>query len=131
MEQIRDKQHSTGIVSTASLALLEMSTEKEQTSEELYGISKQPAETCPIIDEALRELGEIARRIRGYEKADESELRDMLSEVETRIGYLDGWNRTGLHEDIRKNTTAIRAWGKEWKDYAKENAPAPEAEGLG
>lgn len=108
-----------------------MSTEKEQTSEELYGISKQPAETCPIIDEALRELAAIARRIRGYEKADESELRDMLSDVETRIGYLDGWNRTGLLEDIRKNVTAIRAWGQEWKDYAKENTPAPEAEVLG
>lgn len=107
-----------------------MSTEKEQTSEELYGISKQPAETCPIIDEALRELGAIARRIRGYEKADESELRDMLSDVETHIGYLDGWNRTGLLEDIRRNVTAIRAWGQEWKDYAKENAPAPEAEVL-
>ena len=73
-----------------------MSTEKEQTSEELYGISKQPAETCPIIDEALRELGAIARRIRGYERADESEMRDMLSDVETRIGYLDGWNRSCL-----------------------------------
>ena len=131
MERIRNKLHSTGIVSTASLAILEMSAEKEHTSEELYGISKQPTETCPIIDEALRELGEIARRIRGYEKADEYELRDMLSDVETRIGYLDGWNRTGLLEDIRKNTTAIRAWGQEWKDYAKENAPAPEAECLG
>lgn len=108
-----------------------MSTEKNQTSEELYGIVKQPAETCPMIDEALRELSEIARRIRGYEKADESELRDMLSDVETRIACLDGWNRTGLLEDIRTNVTAIRAWGQEWKDYARENVPAPEAEILG
>ena len=128
---LRDKPNAAGQPTPGEKRTISMSTEKEQTSEELYGISKQPAETCPIIDEALRELGEIERRIRGYEKADESELRDMLSDVETRIGYLDGWNRTGLLEDIRKNTKAIRAWGQEWKDYAKENAPVPEAEVLG
>lgn len=108
--------------------VLEMSAEK--TSEEIYGIRKQPPVTCPMIDEALRELAAIAKCIRGHKKAEESELRDMLSEVETRIASLDGWNRTGLLEDIRGNVTDIRAWGQEWKTYALENAPKPEAEVL-
>lgn len=89
------------------------------SSEQTYGLPEQPKETCPLINESLRELGEIARRIRGYKKADESELRDMLSDVDNRIGYLDGWNRSGLLEDIRKNTIAIREWGQAWKDFAK------------
>ena len=97
-----------------------------KTSEELYGIVEQPRNTCPMIDEALRELAQIARRIRGYERAGEDELRDMLSDVELCIGCLDGWNRTGLLEDIRKNVTAIRSWGQEWKAYAMDYAPAPE-----
>lgn len=81
-----------------------------------------------MIDEALTEIKEIERRIRGYEKAEESELRDMISDIEIRLGQLSGYRNTGLLEDIRKNVTEIRAWGQEWKDCAKEHVPEPELE---
>lgn len=102
-----------------------MSDENKPTSERLYGIRPQPRETCPKIDEVLGEARDLSRRIRGYEKASEDELRDMLWAVERFLGQLDGYGRTGLMEDIRRNVTDIRAWGQEWKDYALENAEPP------
>lgn len=96
-----------------------------QTSEELYGITKQPPPTCPIIDEALREVDLIAKCIRGYERADESELREMISSIEWRIGLLSGYGKTGLLEDIRKNVIEIRAWGEEWKNTVLHTSPTP------
>lgn len=99
-----------------------MSIDTEKTSEQTYGIRAQPPPTCPIIDEALDEVQLIAKCIRGYERAGEEELRNMISEIETRIGFLDGYRKTGLLEDIRDNVVKIREWGQEWKDLAKEQA---------
>lgn len=114
------------------LALFPMNhDEDKQPSEVRYGISKQPPPTCPIINDALESVNKLQKRIRNYERADEDELRDMLSDVETHLGYLSGYGNSGLLEDIRGRTEEIRAWGQEWKDYAKDNAPAPEAECLG
>lgn len=95
-------------------------------SEELYGITKQPEDTCPLIDAALSEINGMQKRIRGYERASEEELRDMLSDVERDLGILSGYGRSGLLEDIRRRVSEVRAWGKEWKDLAKEHAPKPE-----
>lgn len=98
------------------------------TSESTYGIVEQPAETCPVIDKAVRSVDVIRKIIKGYEKADEAELRDMISSIEGKLDDLNGrysW-AGGLLEDIRKANIAIRAWGQEWKDLAKKHAPQPE-----
>ena len=109
-----------------------MNTNEDTHPSELrYGIVKQPEPCCPLINSALEEVNGLQKRIRNYERADEDELRDMLSDVETHLGYLSGYGNSGLLEDIRGRTEEIRAWGQEWKDYAKDNAPAPEAECLG
>lgn len=94
---------------------------EDQPSEALYGIVAQPEPTCPLINEALDSVERMQRKIRGYERADEDELRDMISDVETYLGLLSGYGRTGLLEDIRRRVTDIRSWGQEWKDLAKEN----------
>ena len=100
-----------------------MITEAKTTSEALYGVSKQPPDTCPLINEAIKDVDRVFKIIRGYERADESELRDMLSSVETHLSSLCGYGNSGLLEDIRKRTIEIRAWGQEWKDLAKQHPP--------
>jgi len=107
-----------------------MDNEDTNPSEKRYGISKQPEPTCPMIDKVIGEIEAIQKAIRGYEKADEEELRDMLSTVESNIGSLVGYYKTGLMEDIRRNVDAIRNWGQEWKDLAKEHAPEDEEYNL-
>ena len=96
------------------------------TSEEIYGITKQPPPTCPLIDEALKEVERCQKRIMRYEKSDEDELRDMLSDVESNLGSVSGYGKSGLLEDIRERVEAIRAWGEEWKQLALEHAPKPD-----
>lgn len=109
--------------------LLEQAYDRvNDTSEYTFGISKQPPDTCPIIDEAIKDITEIYRAIRNYERADEEKLRDMLSTVEHTLGYIVGYNNKGLLEDIRQNTILIRQWGQEWKDLAKQYAPPYERE---
>lgn len=99
---------------------------KDETSESLHEISAQPGPTCPLIDEALREVAKCLSVLRGYERAEEDELRDKLSDIESRLSTLSGWGNSGLLEDIRARTIAIRQWGQEWKDLAICYAPAPE-----
>lgn len=93
------------------------------TSESRHGIAAQPDPCCPLIDDALDEVAQMQRGIRGYERAGEDELRAMLSDIEWRLGLLSGYSRTGVLEDIRKRTVEIRAWGEEWKQLALEHAP--------
>lgn len=101
---------------------------KDKTSEYRFGISKQPPNTCPLIDKAHVYVEKIYQAMRGYEKADEDELRDILSTVEHNLAYLIGYGNQGLLEDIRQNAAAIRQWGQEWKDLAKQFAPPYERE---
>lgn len=98
------------------------SVSHKKTSEELYGIIKQPVPTCPIINEALTEVNEMQKLIRGYERADENELKSMLSDIEYKLGLLSGYSRSGLLEDVRENCELIRNWGEEWKTWAKNNS---------
>ena len=46
-------------------------------SEALYGVSKQPSPTCPIIDTGIRTIVKLQKHIRGYERAEQDELRDL------------------------------------------------------
>ena len=95
-----------------------MSAPDSPTSETLHGVTAQPPPTCPLIDDALDEVHRILKAIRRYERASEDEMREMLSEVEQRLGYLSGYGDTGLLEDIRARTIDIREWGEEWKTTA-------------
>lgn len=97
----------------------------EDTSETRYDVPAQPQPTCPMIDMVIEAINDTFKDIRGYEKADEAELKEMLWAVERNLDALVG-RRSGLLEDIRKNASAIRDWGQGWKDYAKKHAPEPE-----
>jgi hypothetical protein len=79
-----------------------------------------------MINDAIESVTKLQRRIRGYERADEDELRDMLSDVEYLLSELSGYGGSGVLEDLRERIEEVRAWGQEWKDLAKEHAPLPE-----
>ena len=116
------RAHSLG-VGGAALA-------EKKTSEEEHYVSEQPGDTCPLIDKAYACIEKCQRTIRNYERADEEELRDMLSTVESELTGLIGW-KNGLLEEIRVRASEIRHWGQEWKDTAKDywsKIPAEESE---
>jgi hypothetical protein len=88
---------------------------ESKTSEELRGLPEQPQDTCPMIDKAQKIIAKLSSRVKGYKKVDDAEeLREMLSDVDWDIDI------SGDLEDIRQNTSNIRAWGQAWKDLAKE-----------
>ena len=102
--------------------------EPKETSESLHGIPAQPPPSCPLVDKAIQVVEQIQRDIKGFERAEEQELRDMLSWVDRWISDLTGYRGNGLLEDIRTANVNIRDWGQAWKDLALEHAPEPEQE---
>lgn len=100
------------------------------TSEERYGISKQPPETCPMINAGLEDLKNMVKEnayaSRNMRRADEDELRSLLEEVLDMNDRYYG-DVEDAFEKARKNATAIREWGQEWKDLAKEMADKVES----
>ncbi len=90
-----------------------------ETSEDLFGISKQPKEQCPLIDKVLSELEAESKNI----KYSWQNLKD-IEEAEPYLSELD-WaeynlrNMDGNLEELRTNITNLRTWGEEWKDLAK------------
>jgi phosphopantothenate synthetase len=85
------------------------------TSEEQFGISPQPKETCPMIDEVISYLKKIEQAIYRHEKLEEDELRSVINDVDCWVSGL-----TDTMESIRENTSSIRDWGNEWKSLAKK-----------
>lgn len=83
------------------------------TNEEVFKIKKQPEPTCPMIDGLIKRVNSIERQIKGYNAAEENELREMVDSVDTEMG---GFN--DKLEDIRRHVESIRAWGQDWKDTA-------------
>lgn len=61
-----------------------------ENSEVVYGISKQPSPTCPMIDDIINSL-----------------CNDDYEKLASKL------------EEIRKHVISIRKWGQEWKDLAK------------
>jgi hypothetical protein len=101
-------------------------SEAKITNEQRFGVSAQPAETCPTINKAIATVCDLMDTIRRRERADEAELRQMLDSVEWGLAELVGFRSNGLLEDLRKSNTAIRDWGQEWKSLALDHAPEPE-----
>ncbi len=102
-------------------------TEIDEASEDLYGIRKQPADTCPLINAIQGEAKKLANIMRGYKKLnginDIEKLHDILWEVEYFLdNNIIGGSECAL-ERVRDNIENIRAWGQEWKTHAKEVDP--------
>lgn len=95
----------------------------EPTSETLYGITEQPSPTCPMIDEAIASLRKALKSLSGWKKMDEEQLKDACDYAEWHLS-----NAEGEMEQVRDHVESVRAWGQQWKDLAKEHAPAPTPE---
>tara|TARA_R110000772_G_scaffold249530_2_gene363834 strand:+ start:23256 stop:23582 length:327 start_codon:yes stop_codon:yes gene_type:complete len=89
------------------------------TTEEIFDIPPQPAETCPLVDKAQALAESALGHATNYDKCDEEELRDRLWRIESDLGDLVGYKGNGLIEEIRQANESIRNWGQEWKDAAK------------
>lgn len=85
------------------------------TSEQINGIVEQPEPTCPDIDKAIKELDNLISMCRHSEKMDEKELRNVVESVDWELPSI-----IGIFEELRRANQAIREWGQEWKDKAKE-----------
>lgn len=105
--------------------------ERAETSEVEHGVSEQPPETCPMIDEVLSIIEKCQDGLRGYERMEEEEMRDALKDIEYALAEITGYRHNGPLEKVRQNAGAIRAWGQEWKDLAKDyHSRIPEEEGV-
>jgi hypothetical protein len=89
------------------------------SSEERYGIRKQPEESCPLIDSGLikiRKINDVLERTY-YALKDED-----FKSAENYIGSVQDL-LAGLEDSFqacRNSNIEIRLWGQEWKDKAKE-----------
>lgn len=92
------------------------------TNEEAFEVREQPAPTCPMIDSLIKRSNEIMKTIRGYNRANEEELRLMVDDVDTSIRYFEDQ----LNE-IRSHVEDIRSWGQDWKDVALDLSEKLEA----
>ena len=83
-------------------------------SEEKHGIVKQPAETCPTVDECLKNIEQAESDLKGWERMELDELR---FQVDYALWRLDA--AKDELEKARQSNIALREWGQEWKDLAK------------
>ena len=81
---------------------------KNNYYEGCYGISKEPENTCPMIDSVIKSINVALSDSAKYKKKDDIEvLQNILDDVE--------WNLNSLEsdlEDIRSHVEKIREWGK-------------------
>jgi hypothetical protein len=95
----------------------------DEASEELYDIRKQPQDTCPLIDNIQSEAKQLFKKMYNYEKMDIEDLHDILWRVDNFLhDNLIGGSQCAI-ERVRENVSEIRAWGGEWKEYAKRVDP--------
>lgn len=90
------------------------------TSEKEYEITKQPEETCPLVDKAIKAVTLAQDHLSGYEKLEEAELKHVIWLVELELGEIVGYRGQGSLEDIRESNQRLRQWGQEWKEKALE-----------
>lgn len=91
------------------------------TSEIRFGISKQPDETCPLINETIGFAQAAMDAIpRNYYGLQESEYISIIKDFEYYLSYLIAGRKGGKLEEIREANQSIRQWGQEWKEKAIE-----------
>jgi len=104
--------------------LFETQTSIDEASEELYGIRPQPLDTCPIINGIKTEAKKLLGQLHGYERLNDANDIDKLYDILWNVKYFLEDNLVGGSECaielVRANAQNIRAWGQEWKDYAKK-----------
>lgn len=90
------------------------------TGEFIYGITPQPKETCPIVDNGIRRVQNAYKEVKGV-KPDHYEYDELVTLVENMVSNVEYelWDVENLFEQCRQQATDIRNWGQEWKDLAK------------
>ena len=91
-----------------------------KTSEDLFDFEEQPKEQCPLINEVISQLVDNSKEVK--------DVWQNLRDVEGAEGYLGDlyWAEYNIRnlesnmEEIRTNIEKLRAWGEEWKDFAKQ-----------
>ena len=94
-------------------------TAQKATSEQRFNIAPQPPEMCPRIDTVIDNVKGVMEEInyesrtRGHTERDELETK--LKDIES----LSDFNISVEMEEIRDLIISLRAWGEEWKEFAK------------
>lgn len=81
-------------------------------TEKAFGISKEPSQTCPMIDAVISKINSCLKMSDKCSEDDEPknlyeiiyDMRYELSKIESEM------------ENIRSHVIDIRAWGEEWKN---------------
>jgi len=89
------------------------------TTEDLFGVSVQPPDTCPLIYSfqtgADRELSDIRSYCKDIDRStDDPVVASYASDI---LSAADSIDINDL-ELVRKRCELIREWGQEWKDIA-------------
>ena len=95
---------------------------KVDTSEAVFGISKQPEQQCPRVDEHLRlnerSIKDVEYNLKEIQRTTDSAIVESnASDAEWELTNLDA---TLALEELRTKCDDIRSWGQEWKDLAKQ-----------
>jgi len=85
------------------------------SSEEYFGICKQPVDTCPLINEAVSNLKEAIAYLKNPDTEEPEQMAKDMAESEWYVDFA-----LGQLEEIREANSEIRTWGLQWKDLAKE-----------
>jgi hypothetical protein len=90
------------------------------TSEQLFGINKQPELQCQEINKMQKDIengcNEIERYCKDLKNTEDAE--SLGSDIESSLSYYM-WDKISELEDLRKEIENIRSWGQGWKDLAK------------
>lgn len=111
--------------------------EVSQTSEQRYGLPKQPPDTCPMIDEVLKRVDDLRPDFEGVDRylkrcidrdrpEDNDTANDLIDDLVYRLEQADeardNLDTRPVHrkmEEVRANVIDIREWGQSWKELAK------------
>ena len=105
-----------GESATAAAQSVAAVVSRTETSEGERGIAEQPGPTCPLIDKAIMSVRKSLGEMEGWQKHREEPetLCNMLDYAEWRLGSVED-----ELEDVRRHVEEVRAWGQEWKEYAR------------
>ena len=87
-----------------------------KTSEEKLWLDKPLEHQCPKIDKLVKAAKEVEAGIRHALKCDD--IDDMRSNVENADWYAG--DIEGGFEELRESIEAVRSWGEQWKELAKD-----------
>lgn len=89
------------------------------TSEQLFGITKQPEQQCPQIDEVIRGFKAMNQTVNGRCKDLYSLDVDGVDSIARDIEWDVDLDLEAQMEALRRQVEQLRSWGQGWKDTAK------------